>query len=311
MVIDAAHIHELVELLALNFKPNEINAIGTNFSRDFDLHRVSGTRSVQSLNARRAAVILVEYLENQNQTLKLIEFLVQIDGGSFMGNPLEIKGIEVYLEKLAQCGLVYNARKRKIVPVKSSIEDSPDWGVLRPGKAYQMTIVSIDISRNSELVKKYGAKQMQKLYAYLWVHIKTKMREYNGRIWAWAGDGGLAAFTFRNHIWDALKFSIEIQATLPLFCAEEHYPIEEPIALRFGLDTGKITFQANTGNIISEVINYACHLEKRISEPGKVAVSENIFKKLNGKATGCFKRHSTFEGTGCYLSVKKMDELIY
>ena len=151
---------------------------------------------------------------------------------------------------------------------------------------------------------------MQQLYAYLWQHLKTKLQEYNGRIWSWAGDGGLIAFTFKNQAWNALKFSIEIQTTLPLFFGENHYPIEEAIELRFGIDSGKIIFQTNTGNIISEAINYACHLEKQIGEPGKGAISENIYSHLNKRTASCFRPHSTFEGRRCYLTKKKLDELI-
>ncbi len=309
-MIDTALIHELKEIISINFKSDEINQIGKSFFKNFDLHQVSGTRVIQSLNTRKASSILVDYCDDNKLLNRLIEFLIQIDGSRFMGRVLEIKDIEVYLSKLAHTGMVYNSKKRKIVPLKESIEDAVNWGVLKEGKLYPVTVTSIDITGNSDLVKKHGARKMQQLYAFLWAHLKAKLQEYNGRIWSWAGDGGLVAFTFKDHIWNAVKFAIEIQATFPLFFAEKSYPIKDQIELRFGLDTGKLIFQSSTGSIVSEVINYACHIEKKICEPGRIAVSENVYRELGAHILKIFKPHSTFEGQPCYISVKKIDSLL-
>lgn len=308
-MIDTALTQELIELISLSFNASEINEIGNIMFKKFDLHEISGTRHTLTVNTRKAASILAGHCHTNNQIYKLIEFMIQMDGSLFRGNTVEINNLEVFLNKLAHSGLVYNHKKRKIVPLKHSLEDAPDWGVLRDGKVYPFSVVSIDITGNSALVKKFGSGKMQKLYARLWTYLKSRLAPYNGRIWSWAGDGGLIAFTFKNHLWNAVKFAIETQATLPLFYSENHYPIKEPIKLRFGLDSGKIQFRYNTGSMVSEVINYACHLEKQVCEPGKVAVSDIIYKDTPKIITSCFEKHSVFEERPAFLSSKKIDSL--
>jgi len=39
-----------------------------------------------------------------------------------------------------------------------------NWGILKDGKIYNITVMSLDIVGNSRLVKKYGTKIMEKVY---------------------------------------------------------------------------------------------------------------------------------------------------
>ena len=309
-MIDTAMVCELIELVSQNFKTEEINEIGTRLFPKFDLYGISGTRHTQTINSRRASIILLDYCKEKKQEIKLIEFLIQLDGVPFWGRDLDIAGLETFMEKLSQAGSVYDPHKRKIVALKDSMTDSPNWGVLKENKQYPISVLSIDIAGNSELIKKYGDSKMQKLYALLWARVKSKLHSYKGRIWSWAGDGGIIAFAFRGNPWNSVKFAIEIQAALPLFYFGPSYPIADPIELRIGIDFGKIKFRGETGSIISEAINYASHLEKQVCAPGKIAISEVVYKEIGKAADSFFEKHSVFEGRQCYLSRKRIDSLI-
>ncbi|MDA3812443.1 MAG: hypothetical protein PF518_19165 [Spirochaetaceae bacterium] len=205
--------------------------------------------------------------------------------------------------KFSLIGYSYNPLKRKLVHGKEDPMDLKNWGALKEGKSYNMTILSLDIVENSRLVKKYGTSKMKKLYASLWVFLKERLSSYNGRIWTWAGDGGLIAFTAKNHLIHGVKFAMEIQNLMILFNYDPSFPLKEPIKLRMGLDTGKIPFSFSTGQIVSEVINYAAHLEKGISTPGSIAVSSRVYNGM-GKGYGAFfESKGEFEGDNSYLSV--------
>ena len=67
----------------------------------------------------------------------------------------------------------------------------------------------------------------------------------DGRIWSWAGDGGIIAF-----------------------------------ALRIGVDAGLVKFCGETGRIVSHVINHASHLEKKSTRPGMVSIGRNVYDAL-------------------------------
>ncbi|WP_053228274.1 adenylate/guanylate cyclase domain-containing protein [Spirochaeta cellobiosiphila] len=301
-MLDSALRLELIEILNINFKSNDITEIGKALFRSFDLHDVSDTRTIVTISDRKAAEILVDYVESKNKTSQLIEFLIQIDGLNFQQKPIELQGIEGLLERLSLEGMVYSLSKRKMVKTKEDPGDMVNWGALKDGKSYPVTIVSIDICKNSVLVKKYGDGKMKKLYSSLWMEIRKRMHSYNGRIWHWAGDGGLIAFAMKDHAYNAVRFALEFQSVLPLFLLDPKYPIKDKMALRFGINSGKLTFSMKTGTIVSEVINYACHLEKQFCPEGQVAISGKTLKELPKTYQTSFSSAGKFEGETAYCS---------
>lgn len=302
-MLDISLKQEVIEILAATFKANEINEIGVILFRKFDLHQVSGTRSIETISSRRAATILVEFCMDKKGETALLEFLIQIDDSVFLGHTVSVEGLETFLLKLSHYGYFYNPVKRKIVSGKTDPMDMKNWGALKEGKSYGMTIISLDIVENSRLVKKYGPGKMRKLYASLWAFLRERLVAYNGRIWSWAGDGGLIAFSMKKHLLNSLKFAMEIQTLMLLFNHDPSYPIKEPIQLRIGMDTGKVPFSFNTGQIISEVINCAAHIEKGVCLPGHIAVSARVYDAMGAGFGEFFVSSGEFEGDEIYLSI--------
>ncbi|MBN2655847.1 MAG: adenylate/guanylate cyclase domain-containing protein [Spirochaetales bacterium] len=301
--MDISLKQEVIEMLALTFKADEINEIGVILFRKFDLHQVSGTRSTETVSSRRAATILVEYCMDKKGELGLLEFLIQIDDSVFLGRQVAVEGLETFLLKLSQYGYFYNPDKRRLVSGKDDPMDMKNWGALKEGKSYSMSILSLDIVENSRLVKEYGSGKMKKLYASLWSFLRERLAAYEGRIWSWAGDGGLIAFAMKKHMIHSIQFAMEIQTLMLLFNHDPSYPLKEPIQLRIGLDTGKVPFSFNTGEIISEVINCAAHLEKGVCLPGHIAVSCRVFDAMGKGYAVFFSSAGEFEGENTYLSI--------
>ena len=302
-MLDISLKQEVIEILSASFKADEINEIGVIIFKKFDLHHISCTRSIETLSARKAAGILIDYCLEKKKEILLLEFIIQIDDTIFLGRPVKVDGLESFLLKFSLIGYSYNPVKRKIVHGKEDPMDQKNWGALKEGKIYSMTILSLDIVENSRLVKKYGSGKMKKLYASFWSFLRDRLSVYNGRIWTWAGDGGLIAFATKNHTINSVKFALEIQNLMVLFNYDPSYPIKEPIKLRIGLDTGKVPFSFSTGQIVSEVINYAAHLEKGICAPGLIAVSSRVYNGMGKGYSEFFESYGEFEGDDSYMSI--------
>lgn len=302
-MLDISFKQEIIEIVAATFKANEINEIGVILFREFDLHQVSGTRSIATLSSRRAATILVEYCMEAHHEIQLLEFLIQVEDSLFLGHRVSVEGLESFMLKFSQTGYSYNPVKRKILYGKDDPLEMKNWGALKEGKSYAITVVSLDIVENSRLVKKYGSGKMKKLYASLWSFLRERMAKYNGRIWSWAGDGGLIAFALKNHLINGVKFAMELQTLMFLFNNDPSYPLKEPIELRLGIDSGKLPFSFNTGEIISEIINYAAHLEKGVCVPGRIAVSSRVFSDVKKSYGQFFTSSGDFEGDEAFLSI--------
>ncbi len=154
----------------------------------------------------------------------------------------------------------------------------PGWGALRNGKEYPITVASVDICQNSE----------------------RRLEVHEGRMWSWAGDGGLFAFRGDRREVAAVSCCLEILYSLPVFNLQPDKPIRDDICLRIGMDSGSVKFFEDTGRIVSEVINYAAHLEKKGTSPGALSVSDEVLARLPAYLKAVFTAKREFEGrTAC------------
>jgi len=63
MVLEPALRNDLIELLAANFKTDEVNELGGLILGSFDSNKASGTKNHISLSSRKSAKLLVERCE--------------------------------------------------------------------------------------------------------------------------------------------------------------------------------------------------------------------------------------------------------
>ncbi len=302
-MIDLSLLNETIEILATNFTSEEIESLGKIIFSKYDGHKAAGIKNHITMSSRKSANALVQFLNESKKTFQLIKLIIEMDDSTLNGKAKTIQGLETYLNKLAKSSIYYDFRKRKLYHSKKDALEMINWGTLKDGKTYDITVMSLDIVGNSKLVKKYGTKTMEKVYFRLRNFVDQKVLDYEGRIWSFAGDGGLIAFTSKDHTTRAVLCALDIRAALSVFNIRPDLPIKDSISLRLALDTGKIKFASNTGHIVSDVINYAAHLEKSGTLPGEVSISENVKKELATKVVKVFSDKNKFENMNCYSTV--------
>jgi hypothetical protein len=175
--------NDLIELVAANFRTDEINELGRLVLGCFDFNEAAGQRNHISLSARKSAGLLVERCEQGDEMASLIKLVVEVDDAVIHGRPVRVDGLEEFLGKLIRTGIHYDFKTRKVVAARRDPQGEPNWGCLKDGREYDITVVSLDIA--------------------------------DGRIWSWAGDGGILAFALRDHPARAVRFAVEVQSTMP------------------------------------------------------------------------------------------------
>lgn len=231
---------------------------------------------------RDAAQTLVEACEEKKKVSDLVQLLIESDGSMLMGRRVAVKDLEIFLSNLARAGYVYDFDRRKLRESSRDLQELPNWGALREGREYEVTVGSVDIAGSSSLVRGAGQRTMEKVYYQFWAFLRDRLAHYDGRIWSWAGDGGVMAFSMKSEAVRAVQCALEIQATLPVFNARSGNPIASPISVRIGMDRGTVRYMNDTGRIISETLNFAAHLEKAATEPGAVSISDTLRAELPG-----------------------------
>ncbi len=103
---------------------------------------------------------------------------------------------------------------------------------------------------------------------------------------------------------------LEIQSLMSVFNLRVNFSGPERINLRIALDTGKLKFYNDTGKIVSEVINYAAHLEKKGTEPGKVAISGKLHDSLARNISDLFRPAGIFEDKDYFSTSLRLDNIL-
>jgi class 3 adenylate cyclase len=310
MQLEPAIRNDLIELIAANFKAAEVNELGRLIFRCFDSNEASGRSTNISLSARRSAGILVEQCEQGGVIDSLIKLVVELDDGVIHGRVVRVQGMEEFLGKLLRTGILYDFKTRKLISARRDPLDLANWGCLKDGREYDLTVISLDVAGNSARVRKLGTRNIEKLYASLGVFLREKLAALDGRIWSWAGDGGIIAFAFRDHIARAVRFAVEVQATVPVFNLTASRLPSADIALRLGLDCGRMKFALEPGTIVSDVINYAAHLEKKSTGAGMVSISRSVYDALPERLASVFRFGGIFEEKDYFTTIRRLDSLL-
>ena len=301
--------NDLVELIAGSFGSDGIDELGQLAFRTYSSHEIAGEDLHITISRRRAARLLVEHAEERESLAGIVRLVAELDGGIFRGKRLNVTGIEAFFNSLAKVGIVYDPNKRRLYHTKEDISALKNWGSLRDGRSYNVSFISVDIVQNSLLVREYGTRTMEKLYFLLRQFLDRKLADYDGRVWSWAGDGGILAFAFADNVNRAVKCAIDIQTSLPLFNISPENPVNRRVALRTAVDTGRVRFYSDTWRIVSDVINYVAHLEKAATEPGRISISERVINGTDPKILSIFGDEGQFEGFPYRTSVRRLDLL--
>jgi class 3 adenylate cyclase len=243
-----------------------------------------------------AAKRLVTECESAKKLPDLFKFAIELDGTPFNGKTVTLLGLENILYRLSRSGYYFDFNKRKFIAFNQDKTMMINWGSLKDGKEYPVTIASIDICGNSELVTKHKPAIMEKVYYAFWEYLNKKLKIYDGRTWSWAGDGGILAFRNEKGPIPAVSCCLEILLSLPVFNSDPSKKIEDDIKIRIGMDSGSVKFYEDTGRIVSDTINYAAHLEKKGTSALGLSVSDAIYPHLPASLQQLFKSSADFEG---------------
>ncbi len=301
-MFDTSLVKDITEMLGKSLTFKDVDAVGGYIFKDhsYSTHAIAGVEKGVSISPLNAAKHLVEQCEKKNKLKELFSFAFELEGVPLNGRNVKLEGLENILYRLSRTGVYFDYGKRKFIDIKVDKQSLLNWGALRNGKEYATVIASVDICGNSELVRKHKPGVMEKVYYQLWGFLKQKLDIYEGRIWSWAGDGGLFAFRGEKSIPDAVSCALEILYTMPVFNFQPYKSIKEEICLRIGMDFGPVKFFEDTGRIVSDVINYAAHLEKQITKPGALSISGDIHTRLPAAMKALFPEKQEFEGKTAY-----------
>ena len=154
----------------------------------------------------------------------------------------------------------------------------PGWKSLRPGSTGFFFFLFLSLSGKSNLLSMLGEAAFISLKNKLRDVLKKNFREANALIWMEAEGNSLLLIPPKlSNGRAAVKTALKMILNSKLICIEK-LGLLIPAEFTFALHYGQTIYQApgQTGEVISESVNYIFHLGTKKAQYGRLTISEDV-----------------------------------
>ena len=261
---------------------------------DYNLYKRTGFREGIPIPNQNAAERIVMDMVQGGYYVDFVEALIKIDREGYMGHRYTLRGLPNVIDTLIDEGYRFdNVSGQFFEDQKEHI--TQNWGRLRNGDEKKMTMLCLDIAGSSELVKNNPRAKIEKAYNDVRTIIEKSVTSRMGRLWAWQGDGALAAFLFGPMEKMAVFAGMEIIHEI-FFYNKLRNPLNSPINIRLGAHVGQTRYWDNeVERLKNETAKEAMVLEA-LASANALGVSYNLFLTLDQQILGLFSAEKTGRG---------------
>lgn len=172
-----------------------------------------------------------------------------------------------------------------------------NWDLIKAGSSYSFIFMFIEIDIVQEWISNSGKEHIDTVMNYFYKHLKTVIKPLNGRIWMKTNYGALVLFPYAGSatpvVIEAFKLILN-----RLIISAEVYPFKTILSYKIALDIGSTQYQisGNTGNIVSDSVNYIFHLGTQYAERGNLYLTNRIYTDIPPGLLDYFTLIGDFEG---------------
>ncbi len=292
----------LREILATYLNTDQINDLGRHVDPSFDVRTVSGFGHHIVIPRKIAADCILSYFQKETEIIKFIEFLLNRRGLPASGGIIQLQGSDQKLIRLlADAEYVYDEVNGRLIQDQTN-RKSEGWGYFQPGQEADFVFVSIDVIMSSELARINIRQDVENTMSRFRHLVFSEVEKYNGRIWKWYGDGGLAVFLQEDGTSEPIACMVRLLSRLPLFniMQNEMRPGSE-IRLRIGISHGKAAYAVPVDQITSADLELAQEIEKNCAAPNSIAMSGTFYRILPPEITKVFQSSPPWNGNDIYI----------
>lgn len=252
-----------------------------SFIPGYDVNRSMGFPPSVPVPAQEAAQRVVLDLCDAGYLLELVEWLVRADGQGIMGKQIPVIGLEDIVDSMADSGYLLD-QESGLFYEDPRRQRTPSWGRLKVGQEYPITLLKMDIVRNSRLVRGNSRSGIQSAYDQLRESTRRIAEKRRGRIWLWEGDGGIVAFHYAHPAMSAVLSGMELLNDLAVYNLTGN-PLDRDIQVRVAVHAGFVHYTEDSASLLrEECVKEVTEIEERWTPPGSMAVSASIAPHVDG-----------------------------
>lgn len=155
------------------------------------------------------------------------------------------------------------------------------WDTIVEGNSYTFILLFIEIDMIEEWVLHSGKKHINTVMDHFYRHLEKIITPLHGRIWIKTEYGALVLIPYAGSSTPVIIECFKLQLNKTIISAEE-YPFKTILSYKIALDIGTTQYLArgNTGNIISDSINYIFHLGHQYAEAGNFYLTKRTYDDI-------------------------------
>jgi len=246
----------------------------------YNIHERSGIPENIPITVQTAAEQTVRDIVETGRYLQLIEFLIVMDSGGYMGREYPLLHLGELVKAIHAEGYRYD-RATGLFMEDAKDKVSVNWGRLADGEERQFALLRLDIVHNSILVKENDKERIDAAYAELRSVVSRAVNSRMGRVWLWEGDGCLCGFLFGKKERSAILAGMEILHELYFF-NRLFNPLSAPLQVRIAAHGGPLRYTADPDALKkAESIREVTDIESRYTAADNLCVSANLFLSMD------------------------------
>ncbi len=266
--------------------------------RNYDIYERSGFSPNMSIPNKDAASQIVRDIKKDELMLDFIILLIQCQETGLGGRKYRVPHLREIINELNKAGLIYDGEVKMFLE-NPRVRRTKNWGVLRENDEYIFTFLSLDIVGSSAIVGQNESEIVYSTYDDLRGIVQSAIERRNGRIWNWAGDGGLAAFYFSNKNSNAVLSAMEIIHELYLYNLVS-CRLNKPLRIRMAINNGPCLYMRNYGDIKSDTLKKLFEIETKYTPPNHVTLSDSVYHMMNETIAAQLTPSKYGANTSCY-----------
>lgn len=271
----------ITEDFARAFTTQELAGFTRNLMPNINFYSLTGYPLNTPIPRKEAAKQVTDYICSINKLPQLLNLYISACNDGFRGEKLNFNNRKyIYLE-MNECGLTYNSQLNKVV-FKDQFKKRNDWGFLEEEKEYIFSFISIDIVKNSYLVRSNDNDLVRQTYKNFKNLVDQAVEKRKGRIWNWEGDGGLLVFHLNDFINLSVLTAVDIITSMPVFNNTQNL-LNDEIQIRIAINVGPARYSHDQATINSPAIVKVREIEKHFTDIMSITISHVTYQHIDSK----------------------------
>ena len=289
--------YSVIEFLVNSLNVDQFTNLARDFSPRFDVNAETGFEKEIRVPLRVAVESFLTFLGDEIEILDFISFLFSREGhGAGSGGIVHLQGKNRLLQNLGNDNWIYKEYEN-VFEKDQRREKTQDWGVMRENQTYAMTFASLDIVSSSELIKRNDLKNIEETLHSFKQYVKDHVEDFDGRVWIWSGDGGLAAFHGPESTVLCLQSMVSILAYLPHFNISLNRLIpESDIKVRIAVHAGLCNYKRDTTLLACGDIDAVNHLQENFAKSNTLLITGQAVNRAPPEMSRFFKESEMVSG---------------